>query len=682
MDLRRRHTALWGLAVLAAAAASMWVLDAAFPLPTAKGRDLSRVLLARDGTALRVTLSSDHKVRLSARIADVDQRFIRLLTAYEDRRFAWHPGVDPLALLRALKQWVTSGKAISGASTLTMQVARLLEPRRRTMRAKVLEMLRSLQLEAHLSKEEILQLYLTLAPYGGNLEGIKAASLAWFGKDPARLTDAEAALLVVLPQAPSRLRPDRHPERARTDRDKVLRRAAAYGVFTEQEAVVAVSDDVPRRRRPLPFHAPHLTDRLFAARADSAVRTTLDASLQIRAEALAAAHAAEAGPKVGVAVLVADHLDAMAVRAWVGSPDYLSRTRLGAVDMVRAIRSPGSTLKPFIYGLAFDQAMAHPNTRVLDAPRRFGTYAPGNFDGRYRGAVTVADALRLSLNVPAVAVMSRLGPHRFTQALAAAGVPLTLPPGERPGLAVTLGGAGLALDQLVTLYGALGADGRVRPLRLDPEARAAEPAALLNADTARTVAAILEDAPLPRGLAPAHLLARAPEFAAKTGTSFGFRDAWAVGVDGRYVVGVWIGRVDGTPRPGHLGRDDALPLLHGVFGLLPPDPARRLPEPVRPLSEPPPLALRDFDHGAEPARARVAKLALDFPPDGATLKLSRRGRFRPVPLRARGGAGPVRWLINGRPVDDAVWRPDGPGAATITALDTRGQSARATVWVE
>ena len=246
---------------------------------------------------------------------------------------------------------------------------------------------------------------------------------------------------------------------------------------------------------------------------------------------------------------------------------------------------------------------------------------------------------------------------------------------------MTLGGSGLSLEQLVTLYAALGSDGRVRPLRLDPEAGAAKPAELLDADTARTVAAILKHAPLPRGIAPAHLLADAPVFAAKTGTSYGFRDAWAVGVDGKYVVGVWIGRVDGTPRPGRLGRDDALPLLHGVFGLLPADPARRLPEPARALSEPAPLALRDFDSGTKPAGPPVPKLTLDFPPDGATLKLSRGGRFRPMPLRAKGGAD-VRWLVNGRPVENDVWRPDGPGAATIAALDTRGQWARATVWVE
>ena len=683
MRASRWRNSLLGLAAVAAmVAAASLALDTAFPLPTGKGRNLSRILLANDGTVLRIAITGDDKIRLRSSVSDVDRQFVQLLIAYEDRRFAGHPGIDPLAVIRALKQWATSGKVVSGASTLTMQVARLLEPRPRTPWSKGLEMLRALQLEAHLSKEEILELYLTLAPYGGNLEGIRAASLAWLGKEPAQLTDAQAALLVVLPQAPSRLRPDRHPELARAARDKVLRQGAKRGVLTAHEASLAMRDGVPDARRPFAFHAVHLAERLFATRSETSVRTPLEASLQIRSEALAAAHAEKVGPEVGVAVLVADHRDGMAVRAWVGSPDYLSIPRLGAVDMVRAIRSPGSTLKPFIYGLAFDRALAHPDTRVMDAPRYFGNYAPDNFDRRYRGQVTVAEALRLSLNIPAVAVMDRLGPHRFTHALEAAGIPVSLPPGERPGLAVALGGIGLTLDKLVTLYGALGSDGRVRPLRLDPDADTAQPIRLLNADTAHLVAAILEDAPPPRGVAPARLLADTSRFAAKTGTSFGFRDAWAVGVDGRFVIGVWIGRVDGTPSPGLVGRDDALPLLRAVFGLLPLDPTRKLPKSVRPLSEPAPLALRKLENGFESEDPEVPDLVLDFPPDGVALDLSRGGRFRPLPLRAKGGVGAIRWLVNGRPLEKSPWHPDGPGAATISALDALGRSASATVWVE
>lgn len=678
----RRRGALPGLAAAAVLAATVLALDTAFPLPTAKARDLSRVLVAEDGTALRIAVTGDDKIRLQPGVSDMDPQFIRLLVAYEDRRFASHPGIDPLAVMRALLQWARSGTVVSGASTLTMQVARLLEPRPRTLWSKGLEMLRALQLEAHLSKREILELYLTLAPYGGNLEGVRAASLAWLGKEPSRLTDAEAALLVVLPQAPSRLRPDRYPERARTARDKVLRRGVKYGVLTEQEASLAMRDAVPDGRRPLPFHAVHLADRLFAADSGVSVRTPLELSLQARAEALAAAHVARAGPRAGVAVLVADHRDAMAVRAWVGSPDYLSIPRLGAVDMVSATRSPGSTLKPFIYALAFDRALAHPDTRVTDAPRRFADFSPGNFDGRYRGTVTMAEALRLSLNIPAVAVLDRLGPHRFTEALEAAGIPLSLPPGERPGLAVALGGGGLTLEKLVTLYGALGSDGLVRPLRLAPDTGEAPPVPLLSAGAARTVAAILEDVPPPRGIAPVNLSADAPRFAAKTGTSFGSRDAWAVGVDGRYVVGVWIGRVDGTPVPGLAGRNDALPLLHAMFGLLPFDPVRAVSRPVGVLSEPAPLALRRFENGFDAVDPAAPALVLEFPPDGVTLDLSRAGRFRPMPLRAKGGVGAIRWLVNGRLLERASWHPDGPGAATITALDALGRSERSTVWIE
>lgn len=582
MGARRWSRALLGVAAAAGVlAAASLALDRVFPLPMAKSRNLSRLLLANDGTILRVTVTGDHKLRLRSSLTDVDPRFVRMLVAYEDRRFFVHPGIDPLAVVRALKQWAVSGTVVSGASTLTMQVARLLEPRPRTLWSKGVEILRALQLEARLSKREIIEIYLT-----------------------------------------------------------------------------------------------------FAARSETSVRTPLDPSLQVRAEALATAHAEKAGPEVGVAVLMVDHRDAMAVRAWVGSPDYLSGPRLGAIDMVRAIRSPGSTLKPFIYGLAFDRAIAHPNTRLMDASRRFGRYAPGNFDGRYHGRVTVAEALRSSLNIPAVAVMDRLGPNRFAHALDAAGIRFSLPSGERPGLAVALGGVGLALKDLVTLYGALGSDGQVQPLRLDPDAPASRPVPLLSAETARKVAAVLEDTPPPRGVAPPRLLADAPRFAAKTGTSFGFRDAWAVGVDGRYVVGVWTGRVDGAPRPGRIGRDDALPLLHALFGLLPPDPARELRKPLRPLSEPPPIALRNLENGFHAVDPAAPDFALDFPPDGVTLDLSRRGRFRSLPLRAKGGVGDVRWLVNGRPLDDAVWRPDGPGAVTVTALDAFGRSARSTVWVE
>lgn len=670
------------VAALGVMAAAILVLDAAFPPPTIGKSSLSRVLLADDGTILRVATTGDGKIRLATGASAVDPRFIRLLVAYEDRRFYSHAGIDPLALARALWQWVSAGRIVSGASTLTMQVARLLEPRPRTVWAKSIEMLRALQLEARLSKDEILGLYLTLAPYGGNLEGLRAASLAWLGREPGQLTDAEAALLVVLPQSPSRLRPDRHPDRARFARNKVLRRAAAYGAIARDEADQAMQDSLPNERSPSPFHAPHLADRLFARHSDTVLRTTLDASVQVRVEALVAAHAEAAGPKVSVAVLVADHRRGMAVRAWVGGPEYLSVPRLGGVDMVRAVRSPGSTLKPFIYGLAFDRALAHPNTRMNDSRRRFGDYAPGNFDRRYRGTVTLADALRLSLNSTAVAVMDRLGPSRFARALEGVGIPLALPQGERPGLAVALGGGGLSLRQLVTLYGALGAEGGVRPLRMLHSAEETRPRALLTAATARTVTAILCDAPPPRGKPLTGSMADAPYIAAKTGTSFGFRDAWAVGVDGRYAVGVWVGRVDGTPRPGQTGRGDALPLLHGVFGLLPRDPARNLPNTDAALEQPAPLALREFENFGRYASRGGSRLELEFPPDGATIVLERARRYRPIPLRASGNSGNIRWMVNGRLLAGSAWRPDGRGQATITALDARGQHASSEIWVD
>ena len=437
----------------------------------------------------------------------------------------------------------------------------------------------------------------------------------------------------------------------------------------------------PRRSPAFPFHAVHLADRLFATRSGASVRTPLEASLQIRAEALAAAHAARAGPEAGVAVLVADHHDAMAVRVWVGSPDYLSNRRLGAVDMVRAIRSPGSTLKPFIYGLAFDWALAHPDTRgdgCAPALRKLCARqlrpplpGPGDDGG---GVAVVAQHPRRGGDgsVGAASVHPCPGGRRG---------PGFLPAGERPGLAVALGGVGLTLETLVTLYGALGSDGRVRPLRLAPDADSARPRRLLDADTARLVAAILEDAPQPRGVAPARLLA--DPLALRGQDGYLVRLPRRLGRRGRRAIRgrVWIGRVDGTPRPGRVGRDDALPLLRAVFGLLPRDPNRELSRPVRTLSEPAPGPSGGLSAASSPLvrkcpiwcwtsprRRRPGPLSWRAFP---AIAAERQGRGRTHSLAGDGPAPRRNALASRR-----------PGAATITALDGLGRSASATVWVE
>ena len=346
----------------------------------------SRLVLDRNGRLLRPYPVEDGLWRLPATVAEVDPLYISMLVAIEDRRFRAHSGVDAAAVVRAGLQLVTNGRIVSGASTLTMQVVRLAERRHtRSPTGKAGQIVGALALERFASKDQILAAYLTLAPFGGNIEGVRAAALAWFGKEPRRLSPAEAALLVALPQSPEARRPDRHPEAARLARDRVLRRAVAAGLLDEADAARAMADPVPTGRRAFPVLAAHLADRAVAAEAGSGtIRLTIDGNLQERIESLAAERARALGDRISVAILVADHATGD-VLASVGSAGLFDEARDGHVDMTRAIRSPGSTLKPFIYGLAFEQGLARPETLVEDRPTAFAGYQPRNFDKTFHG---------------------------------------------------------------------------------------------------------------------------------------------------------------------------------------------------------------------------------------------------------------------------------------------------------
>ena len=383
-----------------------------------------------------------------------------MLVAYEDKRFYDHAGVDPLAVLRAAKQALTTGKVVSGGSTLTMQVARLLEdgPTGR-WQGKLRQTRVALALERRLSKDQILTLYLNRAPYGGNLEGLRAATRAWFGKDPNRLTPAQAALMVALPQSPETRRPDRDRAAARDARDRVLARMRDAGVIDADTEAAALREAVPAARRDFPAIAPHLADRMRAeAPREPVHRLTIDAEVQKKLERLAARVTAEAGERMSIAILAADHRTGEVI-ASVGSAGYRDGGgRQGFVDMTTALRSPGSTLKPFVYGLAFDLGMAHPETLIEDRPTAFGTWAPQNFDGQFRGTVKLRDALRMSLNIPAVALTEAITPDRLIAYLTAAGVGTEVP-GGKPGLAIVLGGLGVTLEGLVQAYAGLAETG-------------------------------------------------------------------------------------------------------------------------------------------------------------------------------------------------------------------------------
>ncbi|MGI3170202.1 penicillin-binding protein 1C [Pseudooceanicola sp. C21-150M6] len=628
----------------------------------------------RNGELLRVFTVADGRWRLAMTVEQADPGYLRMLTGYEDRRFYSHPGVDVLALARAAWQAVRTGGIVSGGSTLTMQVARLLEASGTgSWRGKLRQARLALALERQLTKSEILGLYLHLAPMGGNLEGLRAASLSYFGKEPHRLTTAESAMLVALPQSPETRRPDRHPETARAARDRVLNRLVAHGVLTTEAATVATSEPAPARRHGFPALAPHLTQHALLMAPDQTVQElTLDAPLQARLEALARRSLRDKPANLSIAILVADHYTGE-ILASVGSQGIGDAEGQGFVDMTRAVRSPGSTLKPLVYGLAFDAGLVHPETLIADRPMNFDGYAPQNFDGRFRGDVRIAEALRLSLNLPAVQLTAELGPHNLIAALRRAGAAPVVP-GGRPGLAVSLGGLGMTLTDLTQLYAAFARGGDAIPLHMRHGAPPA-PSHVITPVAAWQVGHILA------GLLPQPGGSAAP-IAYKTGTSYGYRDAWAVGYDGQHVIGVWIGRPDGTPVPGASGATFAAPVLFQAFDRLKPS--------LTPLPPPPPATLLvGAARLPEPLqrfrprdgyRASGNSLQLTFPPDGASLF-----RDGPLPAKVREGTPPFAWLANGRPVMVGVRSREvllsglTQGFTDLTVIDASGQSARVSI---
>ena len=649
--LRKRR--LWMLAAcLGALLLAPFALDRLFPPNLSRLHAVGVEVQDRDGRILSVLPAPGGFWRLATRPEDVSPILLDLLIASEDRRFYQHPGVDPLALGRAAGQWLRAGRVVSGGSTLTMQAARLLEPRPRGLRAKAIEIFRAFQLEARFSKREILGIWLTLAPQTGNIEGIRAGALAWFGRPAQRLDAAEAALLIALARRPAALSPDRHAEAARAARDDVLRRRGAAMLSPEDQAL-ALAAPLPSTRLPMPGLAPHLA-RELARQGVSPIRSSLDAGLQRASERLALEALARLPERASVALIIAD-LRTRETRALVGGA-FGAENRAGSLDLTRATRSPGSALKPFLYAMAFEQGLVRPDTLISDLPRRFGAYAPENFDRGFTGRITAAEALRLSLNLPAVALLDGVGPARFAASLRSAGAAPVLPRGVDASLPLALGGAGTTLRDMVGLYALLGDGGRAGGLRFTPGQGAGAP--VLEARAAAAVAWVLvQDFPGggPRGVAW------------KTGTSWGGRDAWAFGFDGRHVAGVWVGRPDGTPIPGLTGRDAALPVLAKLFALLPEAPLERA----------------TIRADAAPAALGTDPLRLLFPPTGAVLAEG----AGPVVLRVAGGRRPLTFLVDGAPIArDAArrelgWLPPGPGFYRIAIMDAEGALVAADVRV-
>jgi penicillin-binding protein 1C len=690
---RARRTRLTTLATIGLAAATMVTIWAASlgPLPLAQAREVSTTIVDRHGKLLRAYAMADGRWRLPVNAAtDVDPTYLKLLLAYEDRRFRSHTGVDPLALVRAAFQLVTRGHIVSGGSTITMQLARLMEPRRqRSISAKFRQVARAMEIERQMNKDQILDLYLAMAPFGGNLEGVRAASIAYFGKEPKRLSLSEAALLVALPQSPENRRLDRYPDAARAARDRVLDRMVAEGVVSDADAVSAKAAPVPKLRKPMPILAPHSADNaMLSVKNKPVIALTLDAPLQQALETLARDRATVLGSNISVAILAVDNASGE-VLARIGSPDYFDDRRAGQVDMTRAVRSPGSTLKPFIYGLAFEDGFVHPESLIDDRPIRFGSYAPENFDMTFQGTVPVRKALQMSLNVPAIALLDRVGASRLSSRLRQAGANLELPKDEAPGLAMGLGGVGITLQDLVMLYSGLARLGDVRPLRelQSKHEEAEEPQRLLDQVAAWQVGNVLLGTPPPENGVHNRI-------AFKTGTSYGYRDAWSIGFDGRITVGVWVGRPDGAPAPGIVGRTAAAPILFDAFarsGKLP----AALPKPPKGTlmasNAKLPLPLRRYRPLGELVRTDGERAPhIQFPLDGSWIDaLAGNGASSPVmPVKVAGGVLPITMLVNGVSVGELDGRRQrlidspGPGFARLTVIDAKGAADTVVVRIQ
>jgi penicillin-binding protein 1C len=664
------------------------------PLPGLADLSLSAVVLDRDDRLLRAFASEDDKWRLPVTLGSIDPLYLEMLLAFEDKRFYEHGGIDFRALARSVVQSIRHGRLVSGGSTLTMQVARLLdEEPTKTFKRKYGQFLKAVQLEKAYSKQEILQFYTLRAPFGGNIEGVRAASLTWFGKEPTRLTPAEAALLVALPQSPETRRPDRHTDNATRARNRVLDRAVAVGVISREEADSAAAEPIRSRRHAMPLHAAHESRHARFASPDSNVhRLTLDRDLQIALEKMARQKIGKYPAPVSMAIIVADHRNGK-VLVSIGAPDLLDTSRIGHVDMTRAIRSPGSTLKPFIYGLAFEEGVGVPESLIVDRPTNIGGYQPTNFDRAYQGTVTLREALKLSLNTPAVQLLEAIGPARLIARLKRAGVRPKMEQGTTPGLAIGLGGLGLSLRDLTQAYAALAREGKpvfLSVCRNSCEALASSRMSrlVLSEKAAWLVGDILSE--LPQNQAET-----VSKLAYKTGTAYGYRDAWAVGYDGRHVAAVWLGRPDGSPVPGETGSSAAVPVLLDVFQKLGP---ARVPLPKAPdsvagqVTTTVPAALQFARVQGRPTTQDVGnKLRVTFPPDGAELDLGLSKDWGsevselPLIVKVSGGKRPYSFLVNGVPLDTSgfeaqfAWKPESAGFANITVLDARGQSSRLTV---
>lgn len=543
------------------------VFDLVFPFKPSVA--YSTTVLDRNGDLLNAYLSPDDKWRLYLDTAEISKEFEKAILFKEDQYFYRHFGINPFAIARAAFQNITTGKRTSGASTITMQLARLLNPKARTYGNKLIEMLHSLQLELHYSKEEILRLYLNLLPYGGNIEGLKSASVMYFGKNPDLLSISEIAGLVIIPNRPSSLAIGIHNEAINEAKNIWLKRFQSDSLFESLLLDQAIAEDLNPKRISAPNNAPHLSQRLKRDVKSSVIRTFVNSALQRKVEAITEAHV-ESIRSMNIqnaAVLVVDNTSKEVI-SYVGSADFYDTRDAGQVDGVPAIRSPGSTLKPLLYALLFDEGSLTPKTKIADVRTSFEGYRPVNYDNELYGWISVEDALTKSLNIPAVKLLNDYGVSKFITSLAAADFQTIEKTRNSLGLSVILGGCGTSLEELTSLYSAFGTDGRFVPVRLTTNTAVSDTTQVISREANFILTEILTQVTRPSLPDSWRDNPNLPEIAWKTGTSFGRRDAWSIGYNKDFTVGVWVGNFSGEGAPDLSGSVAAAPLLFDVFNLV------------------------------------------------------------------------------------------------------------------
>ncbi len=535
-------------------------------IPIPQPKPYSIIIKDRKGEFLSAYLAADGAWRLKTHANEIPSRLKQILLQKEDRYFFYHPGINPFAVLRALFQNIYAGKTVSGASTITMQVARLLEPKPRTLLNKSIEMFRAVQLELRYSKQEILEMYLSTIPLGGNIEGLESAAMLYYQTPLERLNIAHLFDLILIPNNPNRLRPDKYAARLYNERVQHSLEYIRNGILTKDDSIIIAQTPAETKRKQLPQYARHFCLRLKdQVQGISEVTSTLNWNMQQQVEKLLTNHLRpwqQRGVHNG-AVVVIDN-STRDVLAYAGSGEFDDSLAQGQVDAVRAIRSPGSTLKPFLCAMLMDKGILTPKTRLLDLPYDIDGYSAENYDGVFSGYVSADEALRRSLNVPFIRLLKTAGVQPFTTALRNAGFQ-SLERQTQLGLSMIVGGCGVTLEELVGAFAVFPNNGCYAPLQFVPRQTKPSAVQVFSPSSAFMITEILSDLDrpdLPNNFESALNL---PRVAFKTGTSYGRRDAWTIGYSSEFTVGVWIGNVTNEGNAELAGRKAATPLLIDIF---------------------------------------------------------------------------------------------------------------------